>query len=124
MCRQWCRLVVIIKTQYSTAPNGYSGNEDCGQMSAWLVFSSMGMYPINPADGVYSLTSPWVESATINLEKGKQFVVSTENQSEDNKYIQSLTLNGKPYDKLTITHQQIIEGGTLHYTLGPKLSKE
>lgn len=113
----------IIETQYSTEPNGYCGNEDCGQMSAWLVFSSMGMYPINPADGVYSLTSPLFEEAMIQLENGKQFIISTENQSKTNCYIQAITLNGKPYNKLTITHQQIIEGGKLHYVLGSEPNK-
>lgn len=108
----------IIETQYSTEPNGYCGNEDCGQMSAWLVFSSMGMYPINPADGIYSLTSPFFEEAVINLENGKQFVISTENQSKPNCYIQAITLNGTPLNKLRITHQQLMEGGKLHYVLG------
>jgi len=108
----------IIKSQYSTKPDGYCGNEDCGQMSAWLVFSSIGFYPINPADGIYSLTSPFVSGATIELENGKQFKVTTENQSDENKYIQSITLNGRPYEELTIAHQQILEGGELHYILG------
>ncbi|MEO9512818.1 MAG: GH92 family glycosyl hydrolase [Flavobacteriaceae bacterium] len=114
----------IIETQYSTKPDGYCGNEDCGQMSAWLVFSSLGMYPINPADGIYSLTSPFFEEAVINLENGKQFRVSTENQSKTNCYIQEITLNGVPLNELTITHQQIMEGGRLHYVLGNKPNKE
>ncbi|PQV50197.1 putative alpha-1,2-mannosidase [Jejuia pallidilutea] len=113
----------IIKTQYSTEPDGYCGNEDCGQMSAWLVFSSMGMYPINPADGVYSLTSPYVKEATINLENGKQFKITTENQSDENTYIQAMTLNGAPYNKLTISHQDIIKGGVLHFVLGSAPNK-
>lgn len=113
----------IINTQYSTAPNGYCGNEDCGQMSAWLVFSSIGMYPINPADGVYSLTSPFVKEATLQLDNGKEFVVSTENQSDANCYIQAITLNGQPYNALTITHKQILEGGELHFVLGNKPNK-
>ena len=87
-------------------------------MSAWLVFSSIGFYPINPADGIYSLTSPFVSGATIELGNEKQFKLTTENQSDENKYIQSITLNGKPYKKLTITHQQILEGGELHFVLG------
>lgn len=114
----------IIKTQYSTEPNGYCGNEDCGQMSAWLVFSSMGMYPINPAKDVYSLTSPYVKEAIINLDSGKQFKITTENQSDENCYIQSITLNGKAYHQLTITHMQILAGGELHYVLGKEPSTE
>ncbi len=66
----------IITSQYTTKPDGYCGNEDCGQMSAWLVMSSMGLYPVNPADGIYSITSPWVSKATLNLADGKQFVIS------------------------------------------------
>ena len=108
----------IITSQYSTKPDGYCGNEDCGQMSAWLVLSSMGIYPVNPADGIYSLTSPWIEEARIDLGNGKEFIISTENQSETNKYIQAIFLNGKPYDQLTITHQQIIAGGELKFVLG------
>ncbi|MDO5971917.1 GH92 family glycosyl hydrolase [Flavivirga aquimarina] len=114
----------IIETQYSTKPNGYCGNEDCGQMSAWLVFSAMGMYPINPANGIYSLTSPLYEEAIIKLENGKQFIITAENQTEANFYIQSITLNGKPYDKLTLNHKQIMQGGKLHYILGSKPNKE
>ncbi|ALJ04162.1 alpha-mannosidase [Pseudalgibacter alginicilyticus] len=113
----------IINTQYSTEPNGYCGNEDCGQMSAWLVFSSMGMYPVNPANGVYSLTSPYVLNATIQLENGKYFKVTTENQSDENHYIQGILLNGKPYNALTITHKQILEGGELHFILGDTPNK-
>lgn len=114
----------ILETQYSTKPDGYCGNEDCGQMSAWLVFSSMGMYPINPAKGVYSLTSPLYKEATIQLENGSQFIISTENQSKTNCYIQSITLNGKPYNKLTIDHKEIMKGGELHFVLGNEPQKE
>ena len=114
----------IITTQYSTKPDGYCGNEDCGQMAAWLVFSSMGLYPVNPADGIYSITSPILEEATINLENGKQFIIRAENQSENNKYIQAISLNGKPYNKLTITHQKIMDGGELHFILGNKPNKD
>ncbi|MBP0902988.1 GH92 family glycosyl hydrolase [Mariniflexile gromovii] len=114
----------IINTQYSTKPDGYCGNEDCGQMSAWLVFSSIGMYPINPADGIYSLTSPYIQEATIQLENGKQFKITTENQSDENKYIQAMTLNGKPYNKLTLTHKEILEGGQLHFVLGSNPNKD
>ncbi len=113
----------IINTQYSTEPDGYCGNEDCGQMSAWLVFSAMGMYPVNPADGIYSLTSPWIEEAQINLENGNKFVIATENQSERNTYIQAIFLDGVPYKKLTITHKQIMMGGELRFVLGPQPNK-
>ncbi|MCG9793153.1 GH92 family glycosyl hydrolase [Flavobacterium algicola] len=113
----------IIDTQYSTAPDGYCGNEDCGQMSAWLVCSSIGMYPINPANGIYSITSPFVKEASIALENGKKFNITTENQSKENCYIQSMTLNGKPFSDLTISHKQIAAGGNLHFVLGDKPNK-
>ena len=113
----------IISTQYSTAPDGYCGNEDCGQLSAWLVFSALGMYPVNPANGIYSLTSPYLEGAEINLDNGKKFVVIAENQSEKNKYIQSISRNGKPYEKLTITHKEIMLGGELRFVLGDQPNK-
>lgn len=113
----------IINNQYSTQPDGYCGNEDCGQMSAWLVFSSLGMYPVNPADGVYSLTAPYIESASIDLAGGKPFKITTENQSETNSYIQTITLNGERYNKPTITHEEITKGGTLAFVLGDKPNK-
>lgn len=110
----------IINSQYSNKPDGYCGNEDCGQMSAWLVFSSLGMYPVNPANGIYDLTSPWLEKGVIHLPNGKTFTISTENQSDKNDYIQNIYLNGEKYDKLTISHQQIMLGGELKFVLGPK----
>ena len=108
----------ILDTQYNTTPNGLSGNEDCGQMSAWYVFSSMGLYPMNPASGEYEIGSPIFEKAKINLEGGKSFVIEAENVSDKNFYIQSATLNGIPFNKTTISHQQILQGGILHFVMG------
>ena len=108
----------IIESQYSTEPDGYCGNEDCGQMSAWLVCSAIGIYPVNPANGIYDLTSPWVEEAEIALANGNKFIIKTQNHSEENIYIKEVLLNGKPYDKLTINHEQIMEGGELLFILG------
>ncbi len=108
----------ILETQYSLKADGYCGNEDCGQMSAWYVFSAMGIYPVNPASGVYELTSPLIKKAEINLPSGKKFVIKTENQSEQNKYIRKIMLNGKEYKKFTISHKQILEGGELKFILG------
>lgn len=107
----------IITSQYSSAPDGYCGNEDCGQMSAWLVMSSMGLYPINPANGIYSLTSPWISKATINMPNGNQFIISTENQAEANVYIKGIILNGLPYQQTNITHETMMQGGELHFIL-------
>lgn len=113
----------ILDTQYNTTPNGLSGNEDCGQMSAWYVFSSMGLYPMNPASGEYEIGSPIFEKATINLEKGKTFVIEAENVSDKNFYIQSATLNGVEFNQTAITHQQILKGGVLHFVMGAQPNK-
>jgi len=113
----------ILDTQYNTTPNGLSGNEDCGQMSAWYVFSSMGLYPMNPASGEYEIGSPIFEKATIKLQGGKSFVIEAANVSDQNFYIQSATLNGIPFNKTAITHKQIVEGGTLHFVMGAEPNK-
>jgi len=113
----------ILDTQYNTTPNGLSGNEDCGQMSAWYVFSSMGLYPMNPASGEYEIGSPIFEKAKINLEGGKSFVIEAENVSNKNFYIQSATLNGVSFNKTVITHQQILQGGILHFVMGAEPNK-
>ncbi|WP_343697080.1 GH92 family glycosyl hydrolase [Flavobacterium sp.] len=113
----------ILDTQYNTTPNGLSGNEDCGQMSAWYVFSSMGLYPMNPASGEYEIGSPIFEKATINLEGGKTFVIEAQNVSDKNFYIQSATLNGVEFNQTAITHQQILKGGVLHFVMGPQPNK-
>lgn len=113
----------ILKTQYNTTPNGLSGNEDCGQMSAWYIMSSIGLYPLNPALGVYEITSPIFEKTTLHLQDGKVFEITAQNVSEHNIYIQSATLNGKEFNQTTITHQQLLQGGKLHFVLGKTPNK-
>jgi predicted alpha-1,2-mannosidase len=103
----------IIDTFYTAKTNGLCGNEDVGQMSAWYVFSSMGFYPVNPANGVYVLGSPAVNSAIIPVSKGKTFKLTAVNNSKSNIYIQSATYNGKAYTKSFITHEMIMQGGEL-----------
>lgn len=110
----------IMKRFYTTHPAGYAGNDDCGQMSAWYVFSAMGFYPVNPADGIYQLGSPKVDKAVLQLENGKTFTINTKNLSEKNIYIQSVKLNGKGYTKNYILHSDIVKGGTLEYTMQNK----
>ena len=121
--QQWktARLVrQILTTLYSDQPDGLSGNEDCGQMSAWYVFSAMGMYPVNPAAGVYVFGSPVIDEATIALPEGKSFTIVARNNSPENLYIQSAELNGKPYRKSYITHPDITAGGELTFVMGPE----
>ena len=113
------RVHEIMTTLYTTQPDGLCGNEDCGQMSAWYVFSAMGFYPVNPAEGVYVMGKPMLNSAKIQL-GGKTFTMKANNLSDKNIYIQSVKLNGEPYDKLYITHKDITEGKTLEFEMGPQ----
>lgn len=113
----------IMDTQYNTTPNGLSGNEDCGQMSAWYALSSIGLYPMNPASAEYEIGSPIFDKATINISEGKTFVIEAENVSDKNIYIQSATLNGEDFNQTSISHQQIANGGTLHFVMGSQPNK-
>ncbi len=114
----------ITQTMYSNTPDGISGNEDCGQMSAWYVFSALGFYPVTPGTLDYVIGSPSVSSAAINLENGNTFRVTTLNNSQKNIYIQSVTLNGDAYTKSYISHSDIMAGGILHFNMGPKPNQE
>ena len=113
----------IMRTQYNTTPDGLSGNEDCGQMSAWYIMSSIGMYPMNPASGDYEIGTPLFEEVTINLPNGHTFVIEAENVSDKNFYIQSATLNGKDFNQTHISHDTILKGGTLHFEMGSEPNK-
>jgi len=114
----------ILSTQYSTQPDGLSGNEDAGQMSAWYVFSSMGLYPFNPAAAEYEIGSPIFERSVIQLENGKKFTITANNVSEENIYIQGASLNGKDFNRTTIAHSEILEGGELIFEMGPAANKK
>jgi len=114
----------ILDTEYKNTPNGLCGNEDCGQMSSWYIFSSLGFYPVNPAQGVYSFGSPLFDSAIINLDNGKKFIMEAFNNSAKNKYIQSINLNGKEINRNYITHNEIIQGGKLVFTIGKLPNKK
>jgi predicted alpha-1,2-mannosidase len=114
-------------SQYHNAPDGLSGNDDCGQMSAWYIFSAMGFYPVTPGTPVYALGSPLFKRATIMLDKPYNkgpFTVIARNQSLANKYIQSATLNGKPLKEPFIKHSDISHGSTLVFLMGPKPNKK
>jgi predicted alpha-1,2-mannosidase len=108
----------ILETQYKNKPNGHCGNEDCGQMSSWYVFSALGFYPVNPAQGIYVFGSPIIDAATINLENGKTFTIRALNNNLENKYIQSITLDNEVIKRNYITHKEIIGGGELVFTMG------
>lgn len=108
---------------YTNTPEGLCGNEDCGQMSAWYVFSAMGFYPVNPSDLTYQLGSPLVQVAKIEVAPGKFFTMKAPQASATNKYIQSVTLNGETLNRSYITHQEIMNGGTLGFTMGAEPNK-
>ena len=105
---------------YTDSPDGIIGNEDCGQMSAWYIMSAMGFYQVNPSNGVFVFGSPLFPSLTLRLENGRSFTVTAEGNSDTNIYIESATLNGKPYEKSYITYDDIMAGGELHFVMGDK----
>ncbi len=121
--RQWktAELVRrIMREFYTDKPDGLIGNEDCGQMSAWYVFSALGFYPVFTASGEYVIGSPIVDKATLNLEGGKTLTIEVENNLPTNVYVQSVELNGTPYLNTFLRHSDIMNGGTLKFKMGEK----
>ena len=108
----------VLHDLYLNAPDGICGNEDCGQMSAWFVFSAMGFYPVDPISGQYEIGSPLFPEVKMHVGNGKIFTVLAPEVSAENIYIQSVKLNGQPYDKSYITHEQIMSGATLEFVMG------
>lgn len=109
----------ILKEEYKNNPEGLSGNDDCGQMSAWYVFSALGFYPVNPVGGEYVLNAPFYKKASINL-GGKQFTVEVPNLSDSNIYVQKITLNGIENTSGFLSHKDIMKGGKLVFTMSSK----
>lgn len=107
----------VCNSFYTTAPDGLIGNEDCGQMSAWYIFSALGFYPVNPLDGRYIFGSPLVREATMHLSNGRKFRIVAHGNSPENIYIKSVTLNGQPYGENFITYDQLRQGGTLEFVM-------
>jgi putative alpha-1,2-mannosidase len=105
-------------TEYGDMPGGLAGNDDAGQMSAWYIFSSLGFYPVCPGSPYYIIGCPVFDEASLNLEDGKTFTIKAAGASKENCYIQSATLNGKPYTKNYISHQDITNGGVLEFVMG------
>lgn len=114
------RVRMILKKQYKPAPDGLGGNDDCGQMSAWYLFTALGFYPVAPGSEDYSLGSPAVNKAVIKLDNGKTFTIIADNQGDGNVYVKKVTLNGQPLTGHILTHQQIMEGGTLVFYMSAK----
>ena len=108
----------VMNELYKNEPAGLCGNEDCGQMSAWYVFSAMGFYPVNPVSGKYEIGTPLFPEMQLHLANGKTFTVLAPNVNKKNIYIQSIKVNGQPYDKTYLTHEQIMSGATVEFEMG------
>jgi predicted alpha-1,2-mannosidase len=117
------RVRMIMKKMYRSAPDGLGGNDDCGQMSAWYIFSALGFYPMSPGSVNYELGSPLVVNATLNLENGNTFKVLTINQGESNVYVDKIKLNGNLLNRTYITHEEITNGGQLEFFMSKKPKK-
>ncbi len=114
------RVRQITTTLYGTGPDGLCGNEDCGQLSAWYLLSTMGFYPVNPAEGVYVIGSPHFERVTIDVGGGRTLTIQADGVSDTNIHVQGATLNGSPLDRCWIRHEEIAPGGTLTFRMGPE----
>ena len=114
------RLRQIVESQYRPSPDGLVGNDDLGQMSAWLIFTSLGFYPVAPGSNEYVIGRPFVDQATLHLPNGKTFKIVAEHLSSSNAYIQSVTLNGRPLYRLFLRHEELIQGGELRFVMSPK----
>lgn len=114
------RVRMILNAMYKPKPNGLGGNDDCGQMSAWYIFSSLGFYPVAPGSDSYALGSPNVKTATLNLENGKIFTITAKNQSAKNVYVSKVELNGKELNRNYILHKEIMDGGQLVFFMSSK----
>ncbi|MBR4870983.1 MAG: GH92 family glycosyl hydrolase [Alistipes sp.] len=115
------RLYEVMDTMYSTEVDGLSGNEDVGQMSAWYIMTTLGFYPVEPAAATYVLGVPMVDKAEVDVQGGV-FTILREGYSQENRYVQSVELNGKALDRYYITHDEVIAGGTLKFTMGSEKS--
>ena len=118
------RVRQVCEELYRSGPGGLCGNEDMGSLSSWYVLSAMGIYPVTPGEAVYTIGSPLFGKATLDLGKGKSFTIEAQNNSAVNTYIQSATLNGKLLSRTWLSHQEITNGGTLVFKMGPEPNKK
>jgi len=118
------RINQIMTTKYLNKPDGLCGNDDCGQMSAWYIFSSLGFYPVCPGSGQYAIGVPSINEAVLNLENGKTFTIKTENYSAKNTYIKSVMINGEKWNKSFINHSDIVNGGELIFKMSKYPNKK
>lgn len=118
------RLHEVIKTQYGNKPNSLTGNDDCGQMSAWYIFTVMGFYPVCPASDYYVIGSPAIPKAVIHLSNGKKFTMVAENLSDRNIYVQSVKVNGRNLSQPFLPYRELKYGGSLVFKMGPQPNPE
>jgi predicted alpha-1,2-mannosidase len=118
------RIHQIVNTMYLNKPDGLCGNDDCGQMSAWYIFSSLGFYPVCPGSGQYSIGSPSVSEAIIQLGGGKKLIIKANNLSAKNIYISSVKLNGKVINTSFINNSDIRDGGELIFEMSNRPEKK
>ncbi len=116
------KLRQVVTTQYGSGPASLCGNDDCGQMSAWYMFTCLGFYPVCPASDYYVIGAPQLPKAVLNLSNGKKFTMTAENLSEQNLYVQSVRLNGKNWDSPFLPYPELKNGGKIEFVMGPKPS--
>ncbi len=114
------RVRMILNHQYRPAPDGLGGNDDCGQMSAWYLFTALGFYPVAPGSDQYALGSPVIKSAVLKLENGRTLTIEALNQSEKSVYVQKVVVNGRTLDRNYITHAEIINGGKITFYMSER----
>ena len=122
--RTQARLKQIMDTQYAARVDGLAGNDDLGQMSAWYVFTALGFYPVTPGSNQYIIGRPFLPRATLNLPNGKRFSIIANGLDDAHAYVGSVTLNGKPLDRAYLTHEEILAGGELHFTMQAEPNRE
>lgn len=120
--QKWVRS--LMETMYRNDPDGLAGNEDCGQMSAWYVMSSLGFYPVDPVSGNYVFGSPLFDKVEVELGNGKKLIVEARNNSPENVYVQSVKFNGKPHHKSWFRHADIVQGATIVFEMGDKPNED
>jgi len=116
--QHWVR--ETMERMYLPTPDGYCGDEDNGQTSAWYVFSALGFYPVTPATDEYVLGAPLFKNVTIHLANGKTIEIQAPNNNKENRYIQSATFNGKEYNKNYLKHSELMKGAVLRFDMGDK----
>lgn len=114
----------VMDKLYNANPDGYCGDEDNGQTSAWYVFSAMGFYPVCPGSNEYVLGTPYFDKMTLHLENGKTVTITANDNSADNRYIQKMTLNGADYTKNYLTHSDLLKGGNIVYNMSATPNKQ